>query len=223
MRRLREVLWNAAHLLSGVLPKAVQRGIADYPGMLRLILHVTRGHLARVHDACGNVLIVNPVLHHQFLDSAALASYELTLRTCLGQLVSPGMTVYDLGANVGVFTGLFQRLVGPTGAVYAFEPDPDNLACLAASAELNRWAQVVMESRAVGAEGGTAMSIAAMAGFQAASSAPVPVIHPRGTNCVWTLSRSTHSCWLKLTDHPISSRSMSREGRRRCLRVEQRC
>ena len=38
--------------------------------------------------------------------------------------VEPGMIVADIGANIGFFTGLFSRLVGPTGQVHAFEPDP---------------------------------------------------------------------------------------------------
>jgi FkbM family methyltransferase len=32
--------------------------------------------------------------------------------------------VFDVGANVGEYTGLMSKLVGPTGAVYAFEPNP---------------------------------------------------------------------------------------------------
>jgi len=38
--------------------------------------------------------------------------------------IAPGMTVLDIGANVGFFTLLAARQVGATGRVYAFEPDP---------------------------------------------------------------------------------------------------
>jgi len=38
--------------------------------------------------------------------------------------VTPGMVVFDVGANVGFYTTLFARLVGPAGRVHAFEPDP---------------------------------------------------------------------------------------------------
>jgi FkbM family methyltransferase len=38
--------------------------------------------------------------------------------------VRPGMTIVDMGAHVGFYTVQFSRLVGETGAVHAFEPDP---------------------------------------------------------------------------------------------------
>jgi FkbM family methyltransferase len=41
-------------------------------------------------------------------------------------LVGPGMTVLDVGANIGKYTKLFSLLVGSSGRVFAFEPDPDS-------------------------------------------------------------------------------------------------
>ncbi len=40
------------------------------------------------------------------------------------QHLKPGMTIVDMGANVGFYTVQFSKLVGDSGAVYAFEPDP---------------------------------------------------------------------------------------------------
>jgi FkbM family methyltransferase len=34
------------------------------------------------------------------------------------------MVVFDVGANIGFYTSLFADLVGPTGRVHSFEPDP---------------------------------------------------------------------------------------------------
>lgn len=45
-------------------------------------------------------------------------------------IVRPGMTVVDAGANIGSHARLLARLVGPRGRVLAFEPHPDNLAIL---------------------------------------------------------------------------------------------
>jgi FkbM family methyltransferase len=41
-----------------------------------------------------------------------------------------GDVVFDVGANVGVYTGLAAAVVGSAGHVYAFEPGPDNLSNL---------------------------------------------------------------------------------------------
>lgn len=40
--------------------------------------------------------------------------------------ILPGMTVIDIGANIGFYSILFSKLVGESGCVYAFEPDEEN-------------------------------------------------------------------------------------------------
>lgn len=50
--------------------------------------------------------------------------------------IKPGMTVIDVGANVGYYTLLGARAVGPTGKVYAFEPEPRNLKFLTSNVSL---------------------------------------------------------------------------------------
>src|SRR3954451_11779388 len=47
--------------------------------------------------------------------------------------VEPGSVVADVGANVGYFTLLAARRVGPEGAVYAFEPHARNVRRLGAT------------------------------------------------------------------------------------------
>ena len=41
------------------------------------------------------------------------------------RIIKPGMTVIDIGANVGLLTRHFAKLVGDKGRVLAFEPDPE--------------------------------------------------------------------------------------------------
>ncbi len=50
----------------------------------------------------------------------------------LKSLVSPGNSVADVGANVGVYTKELSSLVGPTGHVYSFEPILDTFEILQA-------------------------------------------------------------------------------------------
>jgi hypothetical protein len=58
------------------------------------------------------------------------------------QYMKPGMTAIDIGANLGVYSVPMARRVGPTGAVYSFEPASTTRAHLSRSVELNRCANL---------------------------------------------------------------------------------
>jgi FkbM family methyltransferase len=51
--------------------------------------------------------------------------------------IRPGDIVYDIGANVGLHTLFFARLVGNQGHVFAFEPAPDTARKLREHVNLN--------------------------------------------------------------------------------------
>ncbi|MHC4571440.1 MAG: FkbM family methyltransferase [Planctomycetota bacterium] len=48
----------------------------------------------------------------------------------LKEIISPGMTVIDVGANIGFYTAFMASIVGEKGKVYAFEPLPQNFNLL---------------------------------------------------------------------------------------------
>ena len=50
--------------------------------------------------------------------------------TLLREIISPGMTVIDVGANIGFYTAFMANIVGEKGRVYAFEPSPHNFNLL---------------------------------------------------------------------------------------------
>ena len=52
---------------------------------------------------------------------------------CLSRHTLPGMSVMDVGANIGYVSRALCRLVGPTGYVIALEPEPFNFAVLRAN------------------------------------------------------------------------------------------
>jgi FkbM family methyltransferase len=54
-----------------------------------------------------------------------------------GTLVRPGQTVADVGANQGIFTLLLSGLVGPSGSVLAFEPEPHLFRALSENCRRN--------------------------------------------------------------------------------------
>ena len=72
------------------------------------------------------------------------------------QNLRPGMTVVDMGANVGFYTVPFSRSVGPGGKVYAFEPDPFCAALLRERSRRMRLTNVRVENVALGAREGEA-------------------------------------------------------------------
>lgn len=64
-------------------------------------------------------------------------SYETGITACFEDIVKPGMVVLDIGANLGYYTVLFSKLVGPSGEVFAFEPDATNYRVLSENIKLN--------------------------------------------------------------------------------------
>jgi len=67
-----------------------------------------------------------------------------------------GSTVFDVGAHVGEWTLLFSELVGRTGRVVAFEPDPVARASLRKNLDLNGISNVVVEAESVSDKTGKA-------------------------------------------------------------------
>ena len=79
--------------------------------------------------------------------------YEAKFAKAVDQAVHPGDVVWDIGANVGLYTRVFLDLTGPEGKVIAFEPAP---ACFAAMQETFRdVSNVQLMNIAMGNEAGT--------------------------------------------------------------------
>ncbi len=58
--------------------------------------------------------------------SLTTGSHEAATRQTFAKIVRPGMTVVDVGAHIGYYTTQFAQLVGASGRVIAFEPQPRN-------------------------------------------------------------------------------------------------
>lgn len=59
--------------------------------------------------------------------------YEESFERALLAGISAGDVVWDVGANVGLYTRKFSALAGPRGKVVAFEPGPQTFATLSAN------------------------------------------------------------------------------------------
>ena len=58
-------------------------------------------------------------------------------------MIRSGDTVFDIGAHIGSFTIPFARAVGPSGRVFAFEPNAQTRELLEINSELNDLANIV--------------------------------------------------------------------------------
>ncbi len=113
------------------------RRVVDNRFFNALLRFVFGGMLKPVQSRDEYTVFINPVFHGQFLSATSVAAYEQDLTDFFGKIVKPGMTVYDIGANVGVFSLFFAARAGAEGIVYAFEPEAVNIRCLNKSISVN--------------------------------------------------------------------------------------
>ena len=82
--------------------------------------------------------------------------YEAATLAVMQALLRPGNTFVDIGASVGQMSFYAAKLVGPTGKVLAFEPEPSRFEQLTQSLRINPWANMEAKSVALGSQPGQA-------------------------------------------------------------------
>ena len=97
--------------------------------------------------------VISRVLQHQ-------GYWEFAESLLLATRMERGSLVLDLGANIGYYTLAAARQLGPTGAVFAAEPDPANFVILLANVLLavqrrGELARVDLQCVALDSESGT--------------------------------------------------------------------
>jgi FkbM family methyltransferase len=135
VRRIYRVL-RSAPVLGTALSKAVR---ATIPQGSRIWVRVPRGH------ARGLWIYADPRSEQGYTNG----DHEPWLQSLLKAELPPGGCYYDVGAHSGFFTILAARLVGPSGSVFAFEPDPKNRAVLEENTRKNGLSQVTTLDMAV--------------------------------------------------------------------------
>jgi FkbM family methyltransferase len=104
-------------------------------------------------------VLFGPNRGHRFLKGAGTNGYwlgtvERASQTLAIKHIRPGQVVYDIGANVGLHTLLYSRLVGEQGKVFAFEPSPDTAALLAEHVRINAKRNVSIVQKAIAGRAG---------------------------------------------------------------------
>lgn len=114
--------------------------------------------LRLIHDFFIRFLKTNTAIvdgHKMLLDStdslylSINGEYEVLETSLVKKVVKPGNIVVDIGAHIGYYTLIFAKLVGPTGKVFAFEPDPENFSLLKKNIEMNGYKNVILVQKAV--------------------------------------------------------------------------
>jgi len=82
-------------------------------------------------------------------------NYEVGETDLCERLVRRRMTTFDVGANIGLYSLLFSRLVGSAGTVHAFEAEPRNFERLRVNLALNDAINVIANDCAVFSESGS--------------------------------------------------------------------
>ena len=78
-----------------------------------------------------------------------LGTYEREKYDLFFRSISPANVVYDVGANVGIYSVLACRTVGINGRVFAFEPSTTNLHYLNSNIRANRFSNCEVVPQAV--------------------------------------------------------------------------
>jgi FkbM family methyltransferase len=107
----------------------------------------------------GHLLYVSTAdlpLDHAHAGLIVRGTLEPPVQEALRRLLAPGDVFYDVGANVGFFTLVGARLVGPTGRVVAFEPVPWCARAVGRNIALNAFEHAQIRAEAVGAADGSA-------------------------------------------------------------------
>ena len=120
----------------------------------------------------SNLTISNPIISKTTLDEhtiflnpndkvcietyADVDSYDPGSTAILKKLLKKDMNVINIGANIGYFTLLAAREVGPQGKIFAFEPFPKTVELLQKNVDVNGYSNVDVVPMAVSDKTGTA-------------------------------------------------------------------
>lgn len=74
---------------------------------------------------------------------------ELEHKAMLERVVKPGMTVLDIGANIGYYALMELKLIGENGTLIAVEPSPSNVELLKRNLALNGYHSIEVHNVAI--------------------------------------------------------------------------
>jgi FkbM family methyltransferase len=150
---MKKLFLSFASLIARLLPLPVKQALYRFPLLARFIrgsinASVDEG-LSVVEVAAGDLKGYKVLLNLKAEKSRWLGTYEPELQAALREFLEPGMTVYDVGANIGYVTLMLADQIGASGKVFAFEALPVNVERIQKNLALNNLSNVTVVSGAV--------------------------------------------------------------------------
>lgn len=155
--RVKEFIFNIFKKLSRFISG---RGLAKLPFATTIYQFIYRKLKPR-----GIIEIITAEKHKMFVDSrdTGMAPYFIMHGdfipdevNILRKILKPGMVFVDIGANIGYFSLIAAKLVGPAGKIFAFEPDENNFSLLQKNIEVNGYKNITAVKKAVSDKTGLA-------------------------------------------------------------------
>lgn len=142
---------------------------------------IRRSFISR--DRNGYKYIIFPQEHvYSLFYNGYLGFPEIAEQEFCKKTIKPGMTVFDIGANIGQFALLFASLVSSSGQVFAFEPCTSTIERLNKHILLNGFNNIVTERLAVYHTHGDHISINVFPGeYSVWNTMGNPVMFKRGS------------------------------------------
>ena len=124
------------------------KGLTKY-SFVRNIKNYSISHLQTDYaEVFGNKLFLNK--KGLALSISHYGTYEESEAKIMEEKIKVGNIVVDVGANIGLHTLNMAKIVGNTGQVFAFEPDPSNFEILEKNVKINNYQNIILEQKAVG-------------------------------------------------------------------------
>jgi len=122
------------------------RGLTKY-SFIRKVKNYSHSYLQTDHaEVFGNKLFLNK--KGLALSISHYGTYEKSEAKVMEEKIKGGNIVVDVGANIGLHTLNMAKIVGNTGQVFAFEPDPSNFEILRKNVKINNYQNIILEQKA---------------------------------------------------------------------------
>lgn len=151
IRRLTEITRNEGIIEAGMTVQREITGNIRY--RLLKLRKPERYYLRNVQGSKMYLSIDDPGVSRDLIIRGMREREETRL---IQKTLRPGMTVIDIGANIGYYAMMEARTVTETGHVYAIEPEPDNVELLNLNIKLNGYHHVDVFQAGLSDKTGTA-------------------------------------------------------------------